>query len=148
MRLHEAMCKQQDCGWGCVWTAMLCMWNKWKFKRKMERCNRTMMTKKEQREKIVTSLAHWLLAVPTLPDFNFHHAQLDINGRIWTIRYDCNFDVYLFSLTSLLGYCLLRFSLFSHHCSITPFHFPFELYFTCIALLFIHSLIRSPVVYT
>ena len=28
------------------------------------------------------SLAHWLLAVPTLPDFNLHHAQLDINGRI------------------------------------------------------------------
>ena len=52
--VHEAMCKQQDCGWGCVWTAMLCMWNKWKFKGKMERCNRTMMIKKEQREKIVT----------------------------------------------------------------------------------------------
>ena len=23
--VHEAMCKQQDCGWGCVWTAWLCM---------------------------------------------------------------------------------------------------------------------------
>ena len=48
------MCKQQDCRWGCLWTAMLCMWNKWKFKGKMERCNRTMMTKKKQRKKILT----------------------------------------------------------------------------------------------
>ena len=50
----EAVYEQHDCAWGHVWTAMLCMWNKWKFKGKMERCNRTMMTKKEQRKKIVT----------------------------------------------------------------------------------------------
>ena len=28
------------------------------------------------------SLAHWLLAVPTLPDFYLHHVELDINARI------------------------------------------------------------------
>ena len=50
----EAVYEQHDCAWGHVWTAMLCMWNKWKFKGKMERCNGTMMTKKEQRKKIIT----------------------------------------------------------------------------------------------
>ena len=46
------MCKQQDCGWGCVWTVRLC---KWKFKEK----RKVLM---EQWNKIVTN--------PQFPTFN------------------------------------------------------------------------------
>ena len=49
------------------------------------------------------SLARWLLAVPMLLDFYLHRVELDINARIWTTRCDCDVDVYLFFLTSLLG---------------------------------------------
>ena len=47
-------------------------------------------------------------------------------------------------------YDFLSLFLFSHHCSITPFHFPFELFicFTCIALLFTHDLMHSHAVHT
>ena len=65
----EAVYEQHDCAWGHVWTAMLCMWNKWKFKGKMERCNGIMMTKKEQRKKIVTVSLSPSTAVP--------------GGRLW-----------------------------------------------------------------
>ena len=48
----EAVYEQHDCAWGHVWTSMLCMWNKWKFKGKMERCNRIMMTKRNKERKL------------------------------------------------------------------------------------------------
>jgi hypothetical protein len=46
------------------------------------------------------SLAYWLLAAPTLSDYNLCRVELHINDRIWSTRCDCDVNGYiLFFLT-------------------------------------------------
>jgi hypothetical protein len=53
------------------------------------------------------SLAHWLRAAPTLPDFDLRRFEFDINAMIGSTRCDCdvNFNL-LFFLTFSISYCL------------------------------------------
>ena len=49
---------------------------------------------------LALSIAHWLLTVPTPPDFDLRRVELDINDMIRRTGCDCNVNVYiLFFLT-------------------------------------------------
>jgi len=80
------------------------------------------------------SLAHWLLAAPTLPDFDLRRIESDIKDGIWGTRCDCDVNVYiLFFLTFSIKLLSWRWRIITYFFSAFCWHLYIDV---CNCLLF------------